>query len=633
MILRKFIKSKPHTLEEIVRSVPGSDYLPHARWSDFTSLGAGLGTFPLLRPLTVVQAASLAAMIRKHLPDFRIVPLGGGTDLVGADRDIPDMVYIKLAPGADFSFIERARNGFFLAGAALSLKNVLDFACTCSSGGAAGLYGIPGTIGGAGRMNAGANGKCFSDFLEYLEVLDLSSAQLKRYRKNNVQWAYRSSTLPENILILRAAFRFDEVDPNTERDLLKRELLRRMRAPAGRSAGSIFKNPSPDLPAGRILEKCGAKKLDSGRFQVSPDHANWIINRTDRKDLPPSEKSFLAVADAMAGLVYDQTGILIKPEVRFVDMVSAQNFGRDRKALKVLVLKGGVSSEREISLLSAANVVKSLREGGFDVSEYDIRDLVVTDAMREADVVYPVLHGGYGEDGRLKKMLEDAGIRSVGAGSEAMRIIMDKVASKRVMDANGITNAKYAVISSASAPIPDGMSLPLVVKPNSEGSTFGLTLVETPDQWKKALETALQFDRTVLVEEYISGVEATVGILNGEALPLIEIRYPGKIYDYDAKYTHAHGETLYLCPPQGISARAQAEARDLALRFAKAAGAASLLRVDVIIRSSDDRVFVLEGNSMPGCTASSLLPKAAVAAGIGLVELHAGLVMGALKKN
>ena len=313
-------------------------------------------------------------------------------------------------------------------------------------------------------------------------------------------------------------------------------------------------------------------------------------------------------------------------------METAEKWGTDRPRIKVLVLKGGVSSEREVSLLSAAGVAKSLRDAGFDVREYDIQRLEITEDMRWADVVYPVLHGGFGEDGTLQKMLEDAGIKTVGSPSESMKIVMDKVASKKVMDENGITNARYAVVTDPAAPIPEGMELPLIVKPNSEGSTFGLTLVETPDQWQEALALALKHDKIALVEEYIEGIEATVGILLGKALPPVEIRYPGKLYDYDAKYTHAQGETLYLCPPQGIVPEAVEEMRDLCLRFAKALHAETLVRVDVIVRKKDNKVYVLEGNSMPGCTESSLLPKAAMAAGITLMELYSGLVMDALKK-
>lgn len=636
MILLKFIKNKffrKVAVEEILQGFPSLKYNPRAKWSDYTTLGAGLGTFPLIKVNSIANASGVVAALCKKRSELTLRSLGGGTNLVGADRILPDTIFIKLDPGEDFGKIELYKDGSFLAGAANSLKNVLDHACACGYGGAAGLYGIPGTIGGAAMMNAGANGQSISDFIGWVEYLDLKSGRVQRLRREDLEFSYRKSPFTEDQMILRVSFRFVKVDPAEEKLLHKREMMRRMKSPPGRSAGSIFKNPAPSLPAGKILELCGAKEVDHGRFQVSRDHANWVINRTDRLEEKAAEKDFIAATEEMAQRVYDSTGIMLKPEVRFVDMESAENWGKSRSAVKVLVLKGGVSSEREVSLLSAANVAQTLREAGFAVTEYDIQKLEITDAMREADVVYPVLHGGYGEDGTLQRMLEEAGIPTVGSSSRSMEIVMDKAASKKVMDEHGVNNAKYAVITDPAAPVPEGMEFPLIVKPNSEGSTFGLTLVEDAAQWREALETALKYDKKALIEEYIDGVEATVGILLGKALPLVEIRYPGKLYDYDAKYTHAQGETLYLCPPEGISPEAQKASREMALTFAKAVGAETLVRVDVMIRKKDDKVFVLEGNSMPGCTASSLLPKAAMASGITLMELYSGLVMDALKKS
>lgn len=636
MILLKYIKNKffhKPTFEEELQNFPSLKYNPKAKWSDYTTLGAGTATFPLIKVNSIINATGVVAALSKKHSKLTLRCLGGGTNLVGADRVLPDTVFIKLDPGEEFGKIELYKDGSFLAGAANSLKNVLDHACACGYGGAAGLYGIPGTIGGATMMNAGANGQCISDFIVWVEFLELKSGRVHRLRREDLTFSYRKSQFTEDQMILRVAFRFSKVDPTEEKLLHKREMMRRMKSPPGRSAGSIFKNPAPTLPAGRILELCGAKGVDHGKFQVSADHANWVINRTDRLELNASEKDFIAATEEMAQLVYDSTGIILKPEVRFIDMESAKKWGETRTPVKVLVLKGGVSSEREVSLLSAANVAQTLREAGFDVKEYDIQKLEITDDMRNADVVYPVLHGGYGEDGTLQKMLEDAGIPTVGSPSRSMQIVMDKAASKKVMDEHGVNNARYAVITDPAAPVPEGMEFPLIVKPNSEGSTFGLTLVEDAAQWREALETALKYDKIALIEEYIDGVEATVGILLGKALPLVEIRYPGKLYDYDAKYTHAQGETLYLCPPEGISPEAQKASKEMALTFAKAVGAETLVRVDVMIRRKDDKVFVLEGNSMPGCTASSLLPKAAMASGITLMELYSGLVMDALKKN
>ncbi len=630
MNLLKFITGRKKTFNEVIASLEGVQFNPAASWNDYTSLGAGIGTFPVLKIATLSQIAYLVKQFRKHLPDYTLRPIGGGTNLIGADRIIPKTVFLKLLPGADFSRIEHIGKGLFRSGAANSLKNVLDFTCGCGFGGASGLYGIPGTIGGATIMNAGACGQSVGDFIDFVEMINLETGKMTRLQHKGIVWEYRHTSLPANVMILRVAFRLQPIVPQMENELHKREMLRRMRCPAGRSSGSVFKNPSPLLSAGKILEKCGAKGLINGRFQVSPDHANWILNRTDLKGEDVSASAYVETLNKMAQKVYDATGILLHPEVKFLDSQNISEWGKDRKMIKVLVLKGGVSSEREISLMSAANVASTLRDAGFEVREFDITKLEITPDMHWADVVYPVLHGGFGEDGRLQKLLEDAKIRSVGSPSEAMKIVMDKTATKKVMDSKGIRNAKYAVITDPSAS--EGLSFPLIVKPNSEGSTFGLSLVEDESQWRKALEFALKYDNNVLVEEFIDGVEATVSILLGKVLPIVEIRYPSRLYDYDAKYTHAQGETEYICPPSGISQAAQDEAKKLSLELAKAVGAETLLRVDVMIRRSDDKVFVLEGNSMPGCTASSLLPKAAMASGLSLTELYSGLVMSALKK-
>ena len=312
-------------------------------------------------------------------------------------------------------------------------------------------------------------------------------------------------------------------------------------------------------------------------------------------------------------------------------MVSTE---KENALSKILVLKGGVSSEREVSLESGKAVADALREAGYEVREYDIRELAVTPEMKDwADVVWPVLHGGYGEDGRIQKMLEDAGISFVGSGSAACALIMDKVASKKLMDLHGIPNAKYAVLTEPSETIPEGMSLPLIVKPSNEGSTFGITLVETEDEWKKAMDLVFRYGDTALVEEFFKGVETTVGIIDGKALPVIEIRYAGKIYDYDAKYTHALGDTEYLCPPRTIPEELQKKIQTAALKFYEVSGAEEILRVDVMASLEDGSICVLEGNSIPGCTANSLVPKAGRAAGISFPELCSMLVKAAYRRG
>ncbi len=594
-----------------------------ARWADYTSMGAGLSEFFLAEPATMDELSQLILFLRKKQIGW--YPLGDGTNVIGSDHPI-DRVVIRL--GGEFRHCSVSGTKV-IAGAGCRLASMIASAAAAGLGGAAGLSGIPGTIGGALRMNAGANGIETADLLRSVEYLLPETGEFVSYISDRKEWSYRTSPLPENGIILRAVFEFRCVDAEQEKRLLASERERRKRVtPKGRSAGSVFRNPSGTLSAGVLLERAGCKSLRYDGLHVSHEHANWIVNFEKKV----SESDCTALAVSMASRVKAASGAVLKTELRFVNMESKQKIDAVSAPLNILLLKGGTSAEREVSLISGAAVAEALREAGHSVEEYDITELKITDAMRNADVVYPVLHGGFGEDGRLQKLLEDAGIKFVGSSSKACIDIMDKITSKKIMDANGIRTPKSLIVSDVTAPFPEEMGLPLIVKPPKEGSTFGLTLVTDRAQWCEALELSFRHGAPALVEEYIKGVEATVGILDGKPLPLIEIRYPGALYDYDAKYTHAHGKTQYLCPPTGISAKAQNEAQDFALRFYQAVGARDMLRVDVIVSDKDDSVWVLEGNGLPGCTPSSLLPKAAQTAGISFPEMCSRLARAAAER-
>jgi D-alanine-D-alanine ligase len=201
------------------------------------------------------------------------------------------------------------------------------------------------------------------------------------------------------------------------------------------------------------------------------------------------------------------------------------------------------------------------------------------------------------------------------------------------MEENEIPTACWAVIAPGATDFPEKLSLPVVVKPSAEGSTFGISIVKTMAEWEPALEKAGTFHQPILVETYVKGIEITVGIVDGEAFPPVEIRYPGEMYDYDAKYTHALGETQYLCPPQSIDETIQGRAKEIALRFYRAIQARDMMRVDIIVVPGSGDMIVLEGNNIPGFTASSLLPKAAKQAGISFTRLCAKLISLALARR
>ena len=593
----------------------------HASWGSCTTLGAGLGEFTLVKLLNCADAERYVPALRAD--GYQLIPLGGGSNFAGSDMPLLNTVFLKVEDGV-FHFLQEEADGVIHAGAACTLRSLLTFAKEKGRCGISGLSGIPGSCGGALFMNAGAKGVCISDFLISMDVMDLQTGKIRVIRKEELPWQYRSSGLGSDLMILAARFRFPDGDVAEEDRLWSEESERRRNAPRGRSAGSTFRNP-PGMIAGKLLESAGIKGRKTGAFEVAMEHGNWVVNRSGAAG---SSADYASLLHEMRETVLKTEQILLHTEVRFANMQDQEN-----AALKVLVLKGGVSSEREISLRSGGNVADALRTAGFTVKEFDIQELALTDDMLHwADVIFPVLHGGYGEDGRLQELLEKASLKFVGPGSASCRLIMDKKASKQVMFDAGLNTAKYCELREPRENIPAGFEFPLVVKPNSNGSTFGVTFVEDMTQWREALAEAFRYDESVLVEEYIQGVEGAVGVVAGKALPAMEVQYPGKIYDYDAKYNEDSG-CRHFCPPVSISEEIQAQVADAALRFAAAAGADQLVRIDFIVRNSDKKVYLLEGNGLPGMTNTSMLPEEARTAGISMPELCTLLVRGALCEN
>ena len=284
--------------------------------------------------------------------------------------------------------------------------------------------------------------------------------------------------------------------------------------------------------------------------------------------------------------------------------------------LKITVMFGGPGAEREVSLHSGAAVVAALRALGHHVSELDPRgDAWVLSAG--TDVVFLALHGTYGEDGAVQHRLDELGALYTGCDAGSSRIGFDKVLTKERCVAAGVPTARFAVIEAPKASWPMGWDPPVILKPVCQGSSVGLNLVERVSDWSNALAEAMRHDSRVLVEEKISGRECTVGILDGEALPIVEVRPKTGAYDYKNKYTS--GATDYLCPAP-FDAAATKRIQGAALGAFRAIGGRDYARVDVMVRANGEPV-VLEVNTLPGMTETSLLPKAAAAAGIGYAEL------------
>ena len=327
----------------------------------------------------------------------------------------------------------------------------------------------------------------------------------------------------------------------------------------------------------------------------------------------------------------EKFGFYLRPEVKFVNPSTLETLLAAPVPPKVNVLEGGTSREREISLKSGAAVAQALRNAGFDVTETDLQKCCVTPEMREADVVYPVLHGGFGEDGRIQREMEDAGLKFVGSGSAACLLVMDKIATKRLADQLGLPTAKWHVVTPESRDFPADLKLPVILKVPKEGSTFGIVRVTSREEWEKALEEEFQMADEILVEEYLSGIEITVPIVGGTVLPPIEIRSPHGFYDYDAKYVYQQGHTEYFCPVQSLAEPVVRRAMELSKKFYLGACCRDILRVDFIV-TPDGTPWLLEGNAIPGCTATSLVPKSARQAGISFEAMTASLTYAAMKR-
>jgi D-alanine-D-alanine ligase len=296
--------------------------------------------------------------------------------------------------------------------------------------------------------------------------------------------------------------------------------------------------------------------------------------------------------------------------------------------LKITVMLGGPSAEREVSLRSGAAVAKALRSLGHEVVEIDPKNGEF-DLPNGTDVVFLALHGTYGEDGTVQRRLDELGAIYTGCDAEASRIAFDKVLTKQRCVKAGVPTAKFLVVNSEKTPLPKGWQPPLVVKPVRQGSSVGLQFVERVEDWRIALAEALKFDSEVLVEEKIVGSECTVGILGDMPLPVVEVRPKIGSYDYRNKYTA--GCTEYFCPAP-LDATLTKQVQEAALGAFKAIGGRDYARVDVMVRACDEPV-VLEVNTLPGMTETSLLPKGALAAGLNYAQLCQQMVDLALKRK
>ncbi len=333
--------------------------------------------------------------------------------------------------------------------------------------------------------------------------------------------------------------------------------------------------------------------------------------------------------------------------------------------MKIAVLFGGTSEERDVSIASAAQIIPALRGLGHEVFAVDtaigrlppadeqrlltsgvapeppsttameqVRGRAIAFApsasdIRSADVVFLALHGGAGEDGRLQAMLDLAGLAYTGSNHIASAAAMDKDLSKRLFRSVGVPTADWMMAPAESPDVESTLRWPVVVKPSKQGSTVGLTVVRQAAELASAIEVAQSFDDEVMIEKFIAGREFTVGVLDGVALPVGEIISPGEVFDYQAKYQIGGAREVF---PADLPPVEAAQLQEYALRAHRVLKLGAYSRVD-FRRDVNGGFWCLEANSLPGMTATSLLPQAAKVAGISFPELLERICNGAIRRR
>ncbi len=294
------------------------------------------------------------------------------------------------------------------------------------------------------------------------------------------------------------------------------------------------------------------------------------------------------------------------------------------KQEKIAVLLGGTSAEREVSLNSGTAVLNALRKQGYDAHPIDPKTFPVATLKEQGfDRVFNILHGRGGEDGTMQGLLEQIGIPYTGCGVMASALTMDKMRTKMLWKAFGLPVAEMEIVTVENRAtlnpevVVKKLGLPLMVKPSLEGSSVGLTKVKTREELESAVDFALKFDRTVLIEEWLAGDEFTVPVLDGEVLPSIKIVPEGEFYDYDAKYISDN--TQYFCPA-GLSDAREQELRRLVKQAYDVVGCRGWSRIDVMA-DAEGKFRLVEVNTNPGMTSHSLFPKSAATVGYSFEQL------------
>ncbi len=475
------------------------------------------------------------------------------------------------------------------------------------------LAGIPGTMGGALKMNAGAFGGETWQIVQNVELLNRRGDVFTK-SANEFEVSYRHVNLKNDEWFLATTLKLQQGDTSESQQNIKALLAKRANSqPTNQpSCGSVFKNPEGDHAA-RLIEASGLKGFKIGGAQVSEKHANFIINAGDA-----------TAADIEQMIAYVQVqvaqkhGISLQTEVCIVgeklNEKTAEDFGT------VAVLMGGNSAEREVSLRSGTAVHAALIARRVNAIAVDVtNDVIASLANLKVDRVFNIIHGRGGEDGILQAVLEVLNLSYTGSGVLASALAMDKLRTKLCWRGANLPTPNWFVLKTEAdidACI-EMLGFPIIVKPSLEGSSVGMSKAKNREELVEALKIALACNCEVYAESWVTGDEYTVGILQGAALPVIRLETPREFYDYEAKYNST--TTQYHCPC-GLNADQEKQLQELALKASEIIGVEGWARVDVFIDQNGDAQLI-EINTVPGMTDHSLVPMAAKQAGIDFNEL------------
>ena len=580
--------------------IPGEVHT-HIELGSLTTWKMGGTADCLYRPKNLQDLQDFLKNLYLKNPNEPITWLGMGSNVLIRDGGIRGTVI--LTQGA-LSELTCEDNDLIRAEAGVASAQVARFSAKHNLINGEFLAGVPGSIGGALVMNAGAFGGETWRHVNHVETIN-RKGEIRIRQPQEFAPQYREvNGLEKDEWFIAGHFKFESGDGQEGLEKIKNLLAKRADTqPTGEPCcGSVFRNP-PGNFAAKLIESCGLKNFNIGAMKISQKHANFFINTGDAK-ADDAEKLIKTVQEK----VLATHGVYLQPEVKFIgEKCPLTPFG------KVGVLLGGKSAEREVSLRSGNGILNALRSRGIDAHPIDVGDDIIEVLQKgKFDRLFNVLHGPLGEDGTINGLLSFLKIPVTGSGVLGAALSMDKFRSKQIWENLNLPTAPYILLDQdflspeKKLELIEKLGFPMAIKPIYEGSSIGVHKVKEPEQIQAAFDDARKYG-AVMAEKWISGSEFSVPIVGEQVLPSIRIQPAGEFYDYEAKYILK--TTQYFCP-SGLADLQESEIQTLALKAFKAVGCQGWGRVD-LIQDPTGKFYLMEINTTPGMTETSLLPKGA----------------------